>query len=496
MPAYSAGAARAFDYNAASGTTANFTPAGSNLAAIATVGLIEFGSKTINECLIGVTELDRIGSDHSWNSGNSLMAAFQAAGIAAAETNFSSGWAANPLQSVIVGAVYNDCDQTDPFDEVTPNGGIAFSTDDEVATVSIPGCTVGQRIFTILHANHDNVGLAPFEEVDGTIRNQSTYGTYLGGVLVDKIAATENETIQVRILASSLGTLSWGWRAWRVNAAAGGSTPTLVDALVGGATGAGSAANLNLQTRVAGTVGTAPSAGLQASVRLPVRVNAVAGTATGAGASAALRLQTRVNVAVGTVSAAGSAATVRLDGIIQATAGGAIGNGLQATVLAPTLVVANVGGASAAGAAATVRTGTTISGSVGVASAAGSTATLVLPVRVNATPGGATGAGAPARLNLQTLVGAQRGAATGVGRQAQVGTGGGASAESVWSYLLAGGASAGDVLDRLNTLVDEIHQLHGLRAGQPLVVAQTSRRTGAIEQSVSEADGTVTVERV
>jgi hypothetical protein len=46
------------------------------------------------------------------------------------------------------------------------------------------------------------------------------------------------------------------------------------------------------------------------------------------------------------------------------------------------------------------------------------------------------------------------------------------------------------------TKLDEIHKIHGLASGTPLVVDATSRVAGSIEQTIDETAGVVTVERV
>lgn len=43
--------------------------------------------------------------------------------------------------------------------------------------------------------------------------------------------------------------------------------------------------------------------------------------------------------------------------------------------------------------------------------------------------------------------------------------------------------------------LDEIHKIHGLASGVPLTVSSTARVAGTISQTVSEAAGTVTVQR-
>lgn len=72
---------------------------------------------------------------------------------------------------------------------------------------------------------------------------------------------------------------------------------------------------------------------------------------------------------------------------------------------------------------------------------------------------------------------------------------GGASAAQIWAYVLPNGMSAGDALSELHTLVLELHQIHGLEDGSPLVVSSIQRTAAAIVQSVDDVSGTVTVTR-
>lgn len=57
------------------------------------------------------------------------------------------------------------------------------------------------------------------------------------------------------------------------------------------------------------------------------------------------------------------------------------------------------------------------------------------------------------------------------------------------------GNQAGAVIYAMNTLIDEIHRLHGLNAAAPLVVTETSREAGAITQTIDTVTGTTTVTR-
>jgi hypothetical protein len=58
------------------------------------------------------------------------------------------------------------------------------------------------------------------------------------------------------------------------------------------------------------------------------------------------------------------------------------------------------------------------------------------------------------------------------------------------------GIPAGTMLVALRTYVNELHQVHALKTGSAMTITETLRQTGAIQQSISEADGTVTTERV
>ncbi len=230
MAEFSEGAALAFDYNATSGQTADFTPSGSNLAAFAIVSLIEFGSKTINECRLGGSGgslMTRVGSDYSWNGTSCLTGLFELTSIAEDLTNAYSGWASNPLQSCIAAAVYSGVDQADPASDYTENLGSAAASTTTVATITIPNCVIGQRIAGAVSANADAINLTTFTPVagQGTIRRQSIVGTYLGPAWVDKLATvTGDNTLQVNVNSSAVANLTWGFRAFRINDAAGGGS--------------------------------------------------------------------------------------------------------------------------------------------------------------------------------------------------------------------------------------------------------------------------------
>lgn len=66
--------------------------------------------------------------------------------------------------------------------------------------------------------------------------------------------------------------------------------------------------------------------------------------------------------------------------------------------------------------------------------------------------------------------------------------------QPVQAISFSTGGSGLSVLEQ--TKLDEIYKIHGLASGTPLVVDATSRVAGSIEQTIGEAAGVVTVERV
>lgn len=71
----------------------------------------------------------------------------------------------------------------------------------------------------------------------------------------------------------------------------------------------------------------------------------------------------------------------------------------------------------------------------------------------------------------------------------------GASAAQVWNYVLSNGLTAQQNVVQIYAWLNELHLIHGLRAGSPLEVSPTARTAGAVEQEVSEVGDTVTVTR-
>lgn len=75
-----------------------------------------------------------------------------------------------------------------------------------------------------------------------------------------------------------------------------------------------------------------------------------------------------------------------------------------------------------------------------------------------------------------------------------------ASAGDPWGTALPGSyasGEAGQILAQIQTLVDELHRIQGLKAGEPMTVTPTSRVSGDIELEITgDGETTTTVERV
>jgi hypothetical protein len=75
------------------------------------------------------------------------------------------------------------------------------------------------------------------------------------------------------------------------------------------------------------------------------------------------------------------------------------------------------------------------------------------------------------------------------------GSGSSSAAAKVWAYVLPNGKTAGQNLAEINEWMFGLARIHGLVLGTPLVVTPVSRVAGDLVQTISEAGGTVTVER-
>lgn len=82
-----------------------------------------------------------------------------------------------------------------------------------------------------------------------------------------------------------------------------------------------------------------------------------------------------------------------------------------------------------------------------------------------------------------------------VGEYAILSGGGSADPAAVWQYVLPNGKSAQQTLVELHAMLVDLYKIHGLMAGVPLVVDQTSRVAGDIEQAITEVSNVVTVTR-
>lgn len=73
----------------------------------------------------------------------------------------------------------------------------------------------------------------------------------------------------------------------------------------------------------------------------------------------------------------------------------------------------------------------------------------------------------------------------------------GALAQAVWEYgtrTLTGAVSGGLTVEQATQLL-ELHRIHGLEAGVPLVVTPSTRQAGGISQTIGTSGDTVTVSR-
>jgi hypothetical protein len=71
-----------------------------------------------------------------------------------------------------------------------------------------------------------------------------------------------------------------------------------------------------------------------------------------------------------------------------------------------------------------------------------------------------------------------------------------ATPAEMWDYIPGSGISTGASLVELHSRAQELHLIHGLKLGSPLTVTATTRNAGVISQTISEAGGIVTVERL
>ena len=114
---------------------------------------------------------------------------------------------------------------------------------------------------------------------------------------------------------------------------------------------------------------------------------------------------------------------------------------------------------------------------------------------ISAAPADAVADGLEAQLHR--IFGAQVGAAiaTGVTATVSMGSGSGASPAEVWGYELSNGMTAEQTLVAIHEYLRDLHRIHGLEAGSPLIVSATARAAGGINQLLSTVAGVTTVTR-
>jgi hypothetical protein len=68
-------------------------------------------------------------------------------------------------------------------------------------------------------------------------------------------------------------------------------------------------------------------------------------------------------------------------------------------------------------------------------------------------------------------------------------------AAAVWTYVTRTLTSAAGLTTEQATQLAEVHKIHGLKTGVPLVVAPTTRTAGDVSQSIGQSGDTVTITR-
>lgn len=314
------------------------------------------------------------------------------------------------------------------------------------------------------------------------------------------ISATVGAAVADGALASivSLGVIA----AAAGNAVAAGSDAAVVQsrhigATAGAAVADGAAAAVVLSTHIAATSGNAVADGASASLIIGSSIGAIPGSAVADGAASSIVLATHVGASAGDAVADGAAATIVTGAAVEGTAGNAVADGATAEIVATASVPATPGNAVAAGATATVSAGLVIAASPGAAVAAGADSAVVEILAVGGIPGDAAADGQAAQIFAPNVINGAAGAAVAAGADAEIAfpTDDDVTAAAVWGYTLSNGLTAAETVVQIHTWLSELHLIHGLRAGSPLTVAQTSRTAGAVEQAIAEVGDAVTVTR-
>lgn len=295
-------------------------------------------------------------------------------------------------------------------------------------------------------------------------RNRPGRGPYSRGRYfrpVGETAPTSRQGVVAGTLAdatlSSAGTLAVaGAASVTLDAATVSSAATL--ALAG-------ATSTNLAAATLSSAGTVALAGATSATLADATLSS-AGTAALAGAAsvvlAAATLSSAGTLALaGTTSATLADATLSADSVISADGTGSLAITLDAAALSSAATLALAAAASMALGAATVS-------STGTAALVGSASITLADCTI-------------------------------VAEGINPGASGGASAAAIWAYVIpgSGGMTAADLLLGAYAKSDELWREHGLDILAPLVVSQTVRGAGPLQQqSINEAGGTVTVQRL
>lgn len=173
---------------------------------------------------------------------------------------------------------------------------------------------------------------------------------------------------------------------------------TTINATVGNAVAAGSAATVSSAITVAATTGNAAAAGSTASVASSITIAATVGNAAAAGSTAAIESSVTIGAGIGDAVAAGTTASITTGASVDCTVGDAVATGAQATISSAITIAANVGNSVAAGSTADVSTATVVACTTGNATAAGLAASISGTVSIVCSVGDAVAAGSAASI--------------------------------------------------------------------------------------------------
>lgn len=130
-------------------------------------------------------------------------------------TTMYADWAGTPQSAVLAATFYENVDQTTPINTPVFNSGSYDVGSTGVASVTVTGCTVGQKVVAAVWCFPENNNLAAFTAVAGTtIRVQQVdnlSGTFFGLVLLEKTATGSSVTLEVNAnISAGGGEVFWG----------------------------------------------------------------------------------------------------------------------------------------------------------------------------------------------------------------------------------------------------------------------------------------------